>query len=82
VVPTVSRATYCPVMVPRKFERQVVLTQTSEIRKRSSHGITLLRDHRSGTRVDSRENRLVGAGEQEVPAGPFGCDLSHPLPRT
>jgi hypothetical protein len=43
---------------------------------------TLLRDHRSGTRVHSRKHRLVGAGEQEVPAR-FVCrDLSHPLFRT
>jgi hypothetical protein len=51
VVPTAARATYCLVMFPLKLEREVLLAQSSEIPKWSTHGIALPCDHRSGTCV-------------------------------
>jgi hypothetical protein len=82
VLPTPACATYCPVMLPLKLEREVLLAEPSEIQTQSTHGITLPREHGSGTRVYPREDRLVGAGEQEVPAGFLCCKLSHSLVRT
>ena len=51
IVPTAARATYCLVMFPLKLERTVLPAQPSQIQKWSTHGVSLPREYRSGTRV-------------------------------
>jgi hypothetical protein len=82
IVPTAAGATYGLLMFPPKLEREVLLAQSSEKQKWSTHGIALSREHRSGTRVHSREDRLIGGREQEVRTGFLCRNLFHSLVRT